>query len=87
MEFKVRNGYLLVSPVASVEYELSGSFMAGQIAVGPQEDLGVIVFFAEYDLFNTEYMLVKVEDVAVWIKPESSVVSAPVEVIADEPRI
>jgi|GEM_PF-6650241 len=76
MELKVKNGYLLVKPVPSAEYELSGSFMAGQIAVGPDQDLSVIVFFAEYDLFNTEYMLVKVEDVAVWVKPEM-----PIEIV------
>lgn len=77
MAFQVKNGYVLVTPVASAEYELSGSFIAGKIAVGPEQDLGVGVFFADYELFNTEYMLVKVEDVKVWLKPE---------VVADAPK-
>lgn len=81
MEYKVRNGYVLVKSVPSAEYELAGSFMAGQIVVGPDADLGVVVFFQDYDLFNTELMLVKTEDVSVWIKPDV-VVEAPVEVVA-----
>ncbi len=82
MDYKVRNGYVLVEPVDATAYDLDPSFRAGSIVVGPDADLGVIVFFQEYDSFNDAYLLVKSEEVKVWINPAP--VAPVVEVSADE---
>lgn len=86
MELKVKNGYLLVESVTVAEVELSGDFQAGRIAVGPEQDLGVVVFFSKYQIFSPVYLLVAVEDVMAWIKPEAPAVEVPAEVVVDEPK-
>ena len=75
MEYKVKNGYVLVEPVNADTYELDGSFRAGKIVVGPDVDLGIIIFFTDCELFNSGLLIVKSEDVLVWVKPEAPVVS------------
>ncbi len=85
MQLATKQGYILVSPVNSNDYaiELLLPFQAGKIAVGNPADLGVVVYFKEYQDFNQMYWLVKTDDVLVWLKP----VEIKEEVVADEPKV
>lgn len=74
MNYKVKNGYILVKPAA-----FESNFQSGIIAVGPDQDLGTVVFFEVAKPFNDEYLLVAIEDVKVFILPEKKD-----EVIASE---
>ncbi len=71
MEFKVKSGYLLVEQQEGFNYNLVGDFICAKIVVSAPEDLGVLVFTDKYVPFNSQYLLVKIEDVAVFIKPEA----------------
>ena len=85
MELRVKSGYVLVEKQDGALYDLMGDFICAKIVAGAPEDIGVTIFCDVYKPFNGQYLLVKVEDVAVWSKPEA-VVETPVEVVSDEPK-
>ena len=73
MELRVKNGYVLVEQQDGTNYNLMGDFICAKIVVSAPEDLGVIIFTDKYVPFDVQHLLVKIEDVAIWIKPDAPV--------------
>ena len=66
MEFKVKNGYVLVRKDDALQAEAGSKLFAGVIAVAAPEDIGVKIFFPNYTEFNDEFIIVRIEDVLVF---------------------
>lgn len=80
MNLKVKSGYILVKLAAPNVADLDDRFACGAIEVGPDQDLGVKVYFQEYFVFSESLLLVKVEDVVAWelpVTPEVIVEDTP----------
>lgn len=73
MEFKVKNGYVLVRKDDALQAQAGSKLFAGVIAVAAPEDVGVKVFFPNYVEFNDEFIVVKIEDILVFSKEEAAV--------------
>ena len=72
MNFSVKKGYLLVTLEDSSQYKIiNDKIECGKVAVANEADLGIIVFFNEWERFTDPYVIVKVEDILVWIKPDA----------------
>lgn len=74
MELVPKQSYIFVEFVKSVDgLDLNGAFLAGKVVSGIQEK-DMIVFFKDFHAFNHQgdLLLVKVDDVLAWVKPESS---------------
>lgn len=73
MEFKVKNGYVLVRKDDVLQAESGSKLFAGVIAVAAAEDIGVKIFFPNYTEFNDEFVVVRIEDVLVFVGKDVSV--------------
>lgn len=74
MEFKVKNGYVLVRKDDALQQQAGSKLFAGVIAIGAPDDVGVKVFFPNYVEFNDEFIVVKIEDVLVFSAKEEAAV-------------
>lgn len=74
MEFKVKNGYVLVRKDDALQSQAGSKLFAGVIAIAAPEDVGVKVFFPNYVEFNDEFVVVRIEDVLVF-SPKDVVVA------------
>ena len=70
MEFRVKNGYVLVRKDDALQAEAGSKLFAGVIAVAAPEDIGVKIFFPNYTEFNDEFVVVRIEDVLVFSSKE-----------------
>ena len=66
MEFKVKNGYVLVRKDDALQSQAGSKLFAGVIAIAAPDDVGVKVFFPNYVEFNDEFVVVRIEDVLVF---------------------
>lgn len=73
MEFKVKNGFVLVRKDDALQAQAGSKLFAGVIAVSAPEDIGVKIFFPNYVEFNEEFIVVKIEDVLVFSPKEEAV--------------
>ncbi len=85
MELRVKQGYVLVSFVKGVDYQLGEGWNAAKIEAGNPADVGIVVFFKEWCWFNYDLALVKIDDVVAWIKPEGKE-EVITEVVVDESK-
>lgn len=76
MEFKVKNGFVLVRKDDALQAEAGSKLFAGVIAVAAPEDIGVKIFFPNYVEFNEEFIVVKIDDILVFSAKEEVVVDA-----------
>lgn len=76
MELVPKQGWIFVKSLESDH--LGETISRGQVASGIKE-IGMEVFFEEYVVFKEDeaLLLVKIEDVLAWVKPE---------VVVDEPK-
>lgn len=67
-----KQGYVLVKPTSGVDYNLHPEMLCATIIAGADAHKGAIVFYNEdsFLCFDDQYVLVKVEDILAWIKPE-----------------
>ena len=69
MNLKVKSGYILVKLAAPNVADLDDRFSCGIIEVGPDQDLGVKVYFKDHSYFGEDLLIVRVEDVVAWELP------------------
>ena len=77
MELIPKQGYIFVEIIEELPADmkpLSDSMICGRVKSGIKE-IGMVVFFEDYSMFDEEgyLLLVKVDDVLAWIKPEEKV--------------
>jgi hypothetical protein len=75
MEIIPKQGYLLVELIQESERksDLDSNINSGKIVSGAINDKGVTIFFGSWIPFSAGHVLVKVDDVLAWIKPEEKV--------------
>lgn len=77
MELVPKQGWIFVDTLdvrKDISFDVSSSMRCGRVQSGIKE-IGMIVFFKEFIVFNdnSSLALVKIDDVLAWVKPEVSV--------------
>lgn len=75
----VKQGYVLVKAQSAFEYNLSSGMCCATIVAGADTHKDAVVFYESesYVLFDDQYLLVKVDDILAWIKPEEQPSNEP----------